>query len=63
MSKESDELSLALIAGLEATTPIFDAADGMRSDLERRGWSPTAAEAVVLQWVQIMMVHTWGRSS
>ena len=33
----------------ETVGPIFDHADGVRTDLERRGWSPTAAEAAALE--------------
>ena len=49
------ELSTLLLAATEEMTPIFDAADGMRADMENRGWSPTAAEAVALVWLQGMM--------
>lgn len=45
------ELSNALLVMAEQTAPIFDAADGMRADLESRGWSPTAAERVALAWL------------
>lgn len=45
------ELSNALLIMAEQTAPVFDAADGMRADLEKRGWSPTAAEQVALTWL------------
>lgn len=35
----------------DVMTPIFDTADGMRADLENRGWSPTAAEAAATAWL------------
>ncbi|GAA0641426.1 hypothetical protein GCM10009548_02030 [Streptomyces malaysiensis subsp. malaysiensis] len=31
--------------------PIYDAADGMRRELESRGWSPTQAEASAGAWL------------
>lgn len=40
-----------LMGLVEGTAPIFDAADGMRADLEKRGWSPAAAEQIAMSWV------------
>ena len=48
LARERNELTTLLLAASEQMTPIFDAADGMRADMEKRGWSPTAAEAVAL---------------
>ncbi|MFJ4768484.1 hypothetical protein ACIP88_05105 [Streptomyces uncialis] len=31
--------------------PVYDAADGMRRDLESRGWSPTMAEQCAGTWL------------
>jgi len=31
--------------------PIYDAADGMKRDLEERGWSPTMAEQCAGTWL------------
>lgn len=45
------ELSNMLLVMSEQMAPIFDAADGMRKDMEERGWSPTAAEQVALAWL------------
>jgi hypothetical protein len=42
--------------------PMFDAADGMRAELERRGWSPTMAEATAGQWLQQMIAASFGGS-
>lgn len=61
MTEANNEFALALLAGLEATAPLFEAAEGMKADLERRGWSPTAAETIALQWVQLMLVHIWSK--
>jgi hypothetical protein len=54
------ELSNALLVMAEQTAPIFDAADGMRADLEKRGWSPTAAEQVALAWLLSAMGNAMG---
>ncbi|GGZ72970.1 hypothetical protein ACFOOM_01185 [Streptomyces echinoruber] len=51
MDRARHEISNALLAMTDLITPIFDKADGMRADLERRGWSPTAAEQVALVWL------------
>ncbi len=52
-------LTEALMAAMSEMTPVLDAADGMRADLERRGWSPTAAESVAQQWLQGAIAHIW----
>jgi hypothetical protein len=54
------ELSNVLLIMAEQTAPIFDAADGMRADLEKRGWSPTAAEQVALTWLVSSMAGVMG---
>jgi hypothetical protein len=53
------ELGTAMLAITEQMSPILDAADGMRADLERRGWSPTAAETVALQWLVGAVAQVW----
>ncbi|WP_019061762.1 hypothetical protein [Streptomyces prunicolor] len=52
-----NELSNSLLAFTELMSPIFDHADGIRTDLTRRGWSPEAAEQVALMWL-ISMVNS-----
>lgn len=54
------ELSSMLLLMSEQMAPIFDAADGMRADLEKRGWSPTAAEQVALAWLTGAMASATG---
>lgn len=48
---QKTELANTLLALGEMFTPIIDYADGMKADLERRGWSPTAAEHASLTWL------------
>lgn len=48
-----------LITAVEALSPLFDAADGMKADLERRGWSPTMAEAIAHQWISLVLNQIW----
>lgn len=48
-----------LIQAVEALQPLFDAADGMRADLERRGWSPTKAEQIAHQWLTLVLNQIW----
>lgn len=52
------EITAAMIAGLDALAPLFDTADGMRADMERRGWSPTMAEAIAGNWLNLMLTQT-----
>lgn len=58
MSNES--MTAALIEAMESISPIIDAADGMRADLERRGWSPTASEQVAQAWLMGAIASSWG---
>ncbi|GAB2331774.1 hypothetical protein AB0N20_27415 [Streptomyces griseoincarnatus] len=51
LAQQRHELANAMLTMTEQITPIFDTADGMRADLEKRGWSPTAAEQVALAWL------------
>lgn len=39
------QMRLALIAILPELAPLYEFAEGQRAELERRGWSPTAAES------------------
>lgn len=59
MTNADSEFTLALIEGIEALAPIFEAAEGMKTDLERRGWSPTVAESVAHQWMLNVMQRIW----
>lgn len=64
IEKERAELATSLLVMQARFQPIFDAADGMKADMERRGWSPTAAESVALQWLMhamTMSMHGIGR--
>lgn len=58
-AKARHELASGLLAINEQLEPLFDAADGVRADMERRGYSPTAAEAIALQWLQGAMSLVW----
>jgi hypothetical protein len=40
--------------------PIYDTADGMKRDLEARGWSPTMAEQVAGSWLCAAMAAIGG---
>ncbi|MFJ6720518.1 hypothetical protein [Streptomyces sp. NPDC091259] len=44
-------VALALLDMTGILTPIYDTADGMRRDLESRGWSPTMAETAAGTWL------------
>lgn len=46
------DLATSLLTMQQQLAPIFDMADGMRADMEKRGWSPTAAESAALVWLQ-----------
>jgi hypothetical protein len=51
LDKQRHDLTNMLLIAQEQMAPIFDAADGIRSDLAKRGWSPTAAEQAALTWL------------
>lgn len=51
LERMRNELSNALLLMSEQMAPIFDAAEGIKADMEKRGWSPTAAEQVALTWL------------
>lgn len=52
-------LTNAMLEVNENLAPILDAAAGVKADLERRGWSPTAAETVATQWLVGAMSKIW----
>lgn len=56
-------LAVAMLDVHEQFAPIIDCADGMRADLERRGWSPTAAEHVALTWLCGALGYAWKASA
>lgn len=45
------ELANVLLVMQEQLAPVYDAADGMRAELTKRGWSPAAAEQVAASWL------------
>lgn len=49
MSK--DQLAVGMLEAVDAFQPMFDAAKGVRAQLETEGWSPTAAETVATEWL------------
>jgi uncharacterized protein involved in copper resistance len=53
------ELANSMMEYSENIAPLFDAADGMKADLERRGWSPTMAEGLAATWLQGALTHIW----
>lgn len=45
------QITTAMLDMAGVLEPIYDAADGMRRDLESRGWSPTMAEQAAGTWL------------
>jgi hypothetical protein len=45
------EITVAMLDMAGILEPIYDAADGMKRDLEARGWSPTMAEQAAGSWL------------
>lgn len=43
--------------GAAVLTPINEAVDGYRADLERRGYSPTAAETMSMEYHRLLFAH------
>ncbi|MGA5116867.1 hypothetical protein [Streptomyces pseudogriseolus] len=54
-----DQLAAELGSNLhrlaELLAPIWDAADGVKSILERRGWSPTVSEELAAEYLKLCM--------
>lgn len=57
------ELSNGLMQMLDACSPMLDAAEGLKADMERRGWSPTAAEQVACSWLLSAQAMAWKGTS
>lgn len=51
LAQERTQLATELLTLQEQMAPLYDAADGMRAELQTRGWSPTAAEQAALTWL------------
>lgn len=47
-SDDNDKTRMALLEVVPTLAPIYEFAEGQRAELERRGWSPTAAESAAL---------------
>ena len=47
--KARHDLAIGLLAATEQIGPLLDAAEGHKAEMERRGWSPTAAETAALE--------------
>ncbi|KUF18846.1 hypothetical protein [Streptomyces silvensis] len=45
------QITTAMLDMAGVLEPVYDAADGMRRDLESRGWSPTQAEQSAGAWL------------
>jgi hypothetical protein len=58
-AKARHDMANSLLEMREQFAPIFDTAEGMRADMEKRGWSPTAAEAASLTWLQGALTFVW----
>lgn len=48
-------MAQGLVEVVSNFAPLLDAADGMKADMERRGWSPTMAEQIAGQWLAHML--------
>ncbi|MEU7243390.1 hypothetical protein [Streptomyces sparsogenes] len=61
MTDSTDHEAVAgLMQSMEAVHLLFDAADGMRADLERRGWTPPVAEQIAQTWLVTLMYGSMG---
>lgn len=53
----SQQLATALLEMTSMFKPIGEAVDGYRADLENRGYSPTAAEAMAMEFHSYLMAQ------
>ena len=55
MSAHTDEAALAVANGMadwaESIRPIYDAADGIKAEMARRGYSETAQEEAATEFI------------
>lgn len=51
LARLRQEMASNLLLMSEQMAPMFDAADGIRADMLKRGWSPASAERVSLAWL------------
>jgi hypothetical protein len=56
---DANALATTLMNVMDTMKPIFETAEGMKADMEKRGWSPTAAEQVALTWLTGAIAATW----
>lgn len=61
--KARHELTNGLLEATEQMGPLLDAAEGHRAEMERRGWSPTAAEAAALEFYLALLRVALARPS
>jgi hypothetical protein len=54
------DITAAMLDMTGLMEPIYDTADGMKRDLEARGWSPTMAEQVAGSWLCAAMAAIGG---
>lgn len=59
LAQQRTELTTTLLDAQEQMAPIYDAADGMRAELQSRGWSPASAEQAALTWLCGAINMTW----
>jgi hypothetical protein len=50
-----EDIGNGLLELSELMAPMLDAADGLRREMERRGWSAAAAEDAALAWYKHML--------
>ena len=50
-------LAEALLKMSEVLAPVMEAVDGYRAEAERRGYSPTAAEAMALEFHGLVLAQ------
>lgn len=55
MSAGDNDMVNSFMEAMENMKALLDAIDGYRAECERRGYSPTVAEAMALQYHQMML--------
>lgn len=66
MSGQTDAVRQLMLGLADQWQPFYEAAEGQKAELERRGWSPSAAEAVAEEmlrgFVKLALRGTQGAS-
>lgn len=57
--KPTPSVAESLLEAIETIQPVFDAADGIKKDMEQRGWTAESAETAALTFLTGFLGTIW----